>query len=149
MNNIFLITILRIEGFKVLVMMSHLIRKIRWKTETLTKTEICEQILSSLIDLCITLALVCLLVRADLSEPVFLAWQSLLLVLILTFDFITPVIGYCLTDDNRSKKLRAHSLASSYQFFSNRIRRLESQEIRLFGQSDVPLDARCGLSFSV
>ena len=130
-------------------MMSHLIRKIRWKTETLTKTEICEQILSSLIDLCITLALVCLLVRADLSEPVFLAWQSLLLVLILTFDFITPVIGYCLTDDNRSKKLRAHSLASSYQFFSNRIRRLESQEIRLFGQSDVPLDARCGQSFSV
>ena len=115
-----------------------------------TKIELCRRLLYLQIDLCVLITISVLLAKSNFTNPYMLLWQSLLVSIIFLQQVFDLFNQKMFSKSNSPKKIeKCHSLASSYQFFSNRIHRLASQEIKSFGMIDVPLDARTGRTFIV
>lgn len=143
-------TSFRIECFQMITMICRLMRDPEKEAYIPTKMELCRHILFLQIDVCVVVSVSIILACANFDQLHMIVWQSLLLSII----FIQNVLNLCISKLVKTKKKtslneKSHSLASSYQFFSNRIHRLASQELKSFGMIDVPLDARTGRTYIV
>jgi len=115
-----------------------------------TRFELCRRLLFMQVDLCVLITISALLVKSRFPNFYVLLWQSLLVAIIFIQQVFDLFKQKSFSSLKKSKKIKkCHSLASSYQFFSNRIHRLASQELKSFGMIDVPLDARTGRTFIV